>query len=107
MPLEDRVEVRRVDADAVISDGDAAALAVPRALADAPLRLIMPDLLGLGLSDKPRDPSVHTIDGHAQLLRRQILFGPGDFFGEGALTGQSIRIGTATATTATIGPYGT
>src|SRR6187455_2257508 len=27
--------------------------------------------------------------------------GPGDFFGEGALTGQSIRIGTATATSST------
>jgi CRP-like cAMP-binding protein len=29
------------------------------------------------------------------------MLGPGDFFGEGALTGQSIRIGTATTTTAT------
>jgi CRP-like cAMP-binding protein len=29
------------------------------------------------------------------------MLGPGDFFGEGALTGQSIRIGTAMATTAT------
>ena len=29
------------------------------------------------------------------------MLGPGDFFGEGALTGQSIRIGTATATAAT------
>jgi len=29
------------------------------------------------------------------------MLGPGDFFGEGALTGQSIRIATATATTAT------
>jgi CRP-like cAMP-binding protein len=29
------------------------------------------------------------------------MLGPGDFFGEGALTGQSIRIGTATATTTT------
>jgi CRP/FNR family cyclic AMP-dependent transcriptional regulator len=29
------------------------------------------------------------------------MLGPGDFFGEGALTGQSIRIGTATATTVT------
>ena len=29
------------------------------------------------------------------------ILGPGDFFGEGALTGQSIRIGTATATTPT------
>ena len=29
------------------------------------------------------------------------MLGPGDFFGEGALTGQSIRIGTATATVLT------
>ena len=29
------------------------------------------------------------------------MLGPGDFFGEGALTGQSIRIATATATAAT------
>jgi CRP/FNR family transcriptional regulator, cyclic AMP receptor protein len=29
------------------------------------------------------------------------MLGPGDFFGEGALTGQSIRIGTATATAPT------
>jgi CRP-like cAMP-binding protein len=29
------------------------------------------------------------------------MLSPGDFFGEGALTGQSIRIGTATATTLT------
>ena len=29
------------------------------------------------------------------------MLGPGDFFGEGALTGQSIRIGTATAATLT------
>lgn len=29
------------------------------------------------------------------------MLGPGDFFGEGALTGQSIRIGTATATALT------
>jgi CRP-like cAMP-binding protein len=29
------------------------------------------------------------------------MLGPGEFFGEGALTGQSIRIGTATATTPT------
>jgi CRP-like cAMP-binding protein len=29
------------------------------------------------------------------------MLGPGDFFGEGALTGQSIRIGTATATSVT------
>ena len=29
------------------------------------------------------------------------MLGPGDFFGEGALTGQSIRIGTATSTVPT------
>src|SRR5678816_3542278 len=29
------------------------------------------------------------------------MLGPGDFFGEGALTGQPIRLGTATATTPT------
>jgi CRP/FNR family cyclic AMP-dependent transcriptional regulator len=29
------------------------------------------------------------------------MLGPGDFFGEGALTGQPIRLGTATATSAT------
>jgi CRP-like cAMP-binding protein len=29
------------------------------------------------------------------------MLGPGDFFGEGALAGQSVRIGTATATTLT------
>src|SRR5579863_180660 len=28
------------------------------------------------------------------------MLGPGDFFGEGALAGQSVRIGTATALTA-------
>jgi CRP/FNR family transcriptional regulator, cyclic AMP receptor protein len=29
------------------------------------------------------------------------MFGPGDFFGEGCMAGQSIRMGTATAITAT------
>jgi CRP-like cAMP-binding protein len=29
------------------------------------------------------------------------MLGPGDFFGEGALTGQPVRIGTATATAPT------
>ncbi len=34
----------------------------------APLRLVMPDLVGLGLSDKPTDPGFHTLDGHATVL---------------------------------------
>lgn len=32
------------------------------------LRAVMPDLLGLGLSDKPRDPAVHTLERHARLI---------------------------------------
>jgi cis-3-alkyl-4-acyloxetan-2-one decarboxylase len=41
---------------------------VATALADEPLRLVMPDLVGLGLSDKPRDPAWHTLDNHAAAL---------------------------------------
>ncbi len=42
-----------------------ALLATP---ASRPLRFVMPDLLGLGLSDKPRDARAHTIEHHAQLI---------------------------------------
>jgi pimeloyl-ACP methyl ester carboxylesterase len=38
---------------------------VVRALEGTGLRAVMPDLVGLGLSDKPRDARVHTIDFHA------------------------------------------
>ncbi len=41
---------------------------VAAALADAPLRLVMPDLVGLGLSDKPRDPAWHTLERHAAAI---------------------------------------
>ena len=34
-------------------------------LRDEPLRLVMPDLVGFGLSDKPRDFSLHTLENHA------------------------------------------
>ena len=37
-------------------------------LADAPLRLVMPDLPGLGLSEKPRDPRFHTLENHARIM---------------------------------------
>lgn len=37
-------------------------------LAGEPLRLIAPDLIGLGLSDKPRDPSVHQLANHGAWL---------------------------------------
>lgn len=43
-------------------------------------RVTMPDLVGLGLSDKPRDPSVHTVPNHATWLTRGIeLAGTGAF----------------------------
>jgi pimeloyl-ACP methyl ester carboxylesterase len=41
---------------------------VAQALAGAPLRLIMPDLVGLGLSDKPREASFHTLQNHARVV---------------------------------------
>jgi cis-3-alkyl-4-acyloxetan-2-one decarboxylase len=31
-------------------------------------RCIMPDLVGLGLSDKPRDPAKHTVENHARWI---------------------------------------
>jgi haloalkane dehalogenase len=41
---------------------------VIRILADRHVRVIAPDLIGLGLSSKPRDLSVHTLDFHAGRL---------------------------------------
>jgi haloalkane dehalogenase len=41
---------------------------VALALAGEPLRIILPDLVGLGLSDKPRDPALHTLENHARWL---------------------------------------
>jgi haloalkane dehalogenase len=41
---------------------------VARRLAAAPLRLVMPDLVGLGLSEKPRDPGFHTLENHARIV---------------------------------------
>lgn len=38
---------------------------VIRLLVDANVRVIAPDLIGLGLSSKPRDLAVHTLDFHA------------------------------------------
>lgn len=37
-----------------------------------PFRLVMPDLLGLGLSDKPQDARVHRLALHAGLMARLI-----------------------------------
>jgi len=37
-------------------------------LAGEPLRLIMPDLVGLGLSDKPRELEAHTLEDHGRWM---------------------------------------
>lgn len=41
---------------------------VAAALAGTKLRLVLPDLVGLGLSEKPRDPRFHTLENHARLV---------------------------------------
>lgn len=41
---------------------------VAAALAGEPLRIILPDLIGLGLSDKPRHAAEHTLENHARWL---------------------------------------
>lgn len=41
---------------------------VMAALAGEDFRLIAPDLIGLGFSDKPTDPSFHTIENHSAAL---------------------------------------
>jgi len=43
---------------------------VALALAGERLRVVLPDLAGLGLSDKPRDPAFHTLETHARLVGR-------------------------------------
>jgi hypothetical protein len=45
---------------------------VVAALGDQPLRLVMPDLVGLGLSDKPRQAAEHTLESHAGWLERLV-----------------------------------
>jgi haloalkane dehalogenase len=41
---------------------------VARDVAAARLRAIVPDLVGLGLSEKPRDPGFHTLENHARAV---------------------------------------
>lgn len=41
---------------------------VAAALRDEPLRLIMPDLIGLGFSDRPDHPGEHTMENHARWI---------------------------------------
>lgn len=41
---------------------------VAAALDATKLRVVLPDLVGLGLSEKPRDPAFHTLESHARLV---------------------------------------
>lgn len=43
---------------------------VALSLGGQPLRLIMPDLVGLGLSDKPRNASFHLLSNHGHVIAR-------------------------------------
>ncbi len=45
---------------------------VARALQGQGLRLIMPDLIGFGFSDKPRDFAAHSVQSHSRWLRSLI-----------------------------------
>lgn len=45
---------------------------VASALTGQPVRVIMPDLVGLGFSDKPTDPTAHTLDNHISWFGRLI-----------------------------------
>jgi pimeloyl-ACP methyl ester carboxylesterase len=42
------------------------------ALTDEPVRVIMPDLVGLGFSDHPTDPTAHTLEHHITWIGRLI-----------------------------------
>ncbi|MFZ0491969.1 MAG: alpha/beta fold hydrolase [Acidimicrobiia bacterium] len=45
---------------------------VATALIDEPVRVIMPDLIGLGFSDHPTDPAVHTLEHHITWMGKLI-----------------------------------
>ena len=45
---------------------------VAERLRDEPFRVIMPDLVGLGLSTKPRDASAHTLENHTRWMTRLV-----------------------------------
>lgn len=84
-------------------------------LAGAPLRLIMPDLLGLGFSDKPRDPGAHTLERHGELIAglldqlaidRLIFVGQdwGGPIGLGALSARPQRLAGLVLLNTVVGP---
>lgn len=88
---------------------------VARALAGVPLRLVMPDLAGLGLSEKPRDPAFHTLDTHARVVAALldavapgalvlVLHDWGGPIGLAALSGRPGRLAGLVVTNTRVGP---
>jgi len=76
---------------------------VARALAGEPIRLIMPDLVGLGFSDRPGNAAAHTLEHHVAWLARLIeLLGEDDLglvvqdwggaIGVGAVQASGVRL---------------
>lgn len=45
---------------------------IARALSGEPIRLVMPDLVGLGFSDRPDHEDEHTLDNHVSWLARLV-----------------------------------
>lgn len=88
---------------------------VAKALAGDGLRLVLPDLAGLGLSEKPRDAAFHTLDRHAALLGRlldEVAPGPlalvvhdwGGPIGLAALADRPGRLAALVVTNTRLGP---
>lgn len=80
-----------------------------------PLRLIIPDLIGLGLSDKPHVAGAHTLVGHSRLigglideldLRGLVFVGQdwGGPIGLHALSSRSERVGGLVLLNTAVGP---
>jgi pimeloyl-ACP methyl ester carboxylesterase len=84
-------------------------------LAAAGLRVVMPDLAGLGLSDKPRDASFHTVENHARTVGALLdAVAPGKLLlvvhdwggpiGLAALAGRPDRLAGLVVTNTLVGP---
>jgi haloalkane dehalogenase len=88
---------------------------IATALTADPLRIIMPDLIGLGMSDKPTDPAEHTLERHIGWMRALLealdiercvmaVQDWGGAIGVGALASSRVRAGLVVMNTALTPP---